>query len=56
MTNTAAAKTALENQLAELQQRLAHLELDLAEPADPDSGERAVQQEDDASLEAQAAL
>lgn len=61
MTNTAAAKTelaktALENQLAELQQRLAHLGQDLAEPADPDSGERAVQQEDDASLEAQAAL
>jgi DnaK suppressor protein len=56
MTDFAAAKTRLEGQLAELQARLAHLVQDLAEPADPDSGERAVQQEDDASLEAQAAL
>ncbi len=56
MTDTAAAKAVLEGQLAELQARLAHLEQDLAEPADADSGERAVQQEDDASLEGQAAL
>lgn len=56
MTDNATAKAALESQLAELQQRLGHLEQDLAEPADADSGERAVQQEDDASLEAQAAL
>lgn len=56
MTDFAAAKDLLEGQLAELQARLAHLEQDLAEPNEADSGERAVQQEDDASLEAQAAL
>jgi DnaK suppressor protein len=56
MTDTAAAKQRLEAQLAELEQRLASIESDLAEPADPDSGERAVQTEDDASLEGQAAL
>lgn len=56
MTDTATAKARLEETLAELQTRLAHLEADLDEPADADSGERAVQQEDDASLEGQAAL
>lgn len=50
------AKARLEAMLAELLARLAHLESDLAEPADADSGERAVQQEDDAALEGQAAL
>lgn len=50
------AKARLEEMLAELQARLAHLEADLDEPADADSGERAVQQEDDAALEGQAAL
>jgi RNA polymerase-binding protein DksA len=54
MTDSAKAK--LEQMLAELTARLAHLEADLDEPADADSGERAVQQEDDASLEGQAAL
>ena len=44
MTDTATAKARLEETLAELQARLAHLEADLDEPADPDSGERAVQQ------------
>lgn len=53
---TDSAKTTLEEMLAELQARLAHLEADLDEPADADSGERAVQQEDDAALEGQAAL
>lgn len=56
MTDTVAAKARLEEMLAELTARLAHLEADLDEPADADSGERAVQQEDDAALEGQAAL
>ncbi len=56
MTDTATAKTRLEAQLAELKERLSHIERDLDEPHDPDSSERAVQMEDDESLEAQAAL
>lgn len=56
MTDTVAAKARLEEMLAELTARLAHIETDLDEPADADSGERAVQQEDDAALEGQAAL
>jgi RNA polymerase-binding protein DksA len=56
MTDSVAAKARLEELLAELTARLAHLEADLDEPADADSGERAVQQEDDAALEGQAAL
>ncbi len=56
MIDIATAKQRLEAQLAELEQRLASIEGDLAEPADPDSGERAVQMEDDASLEGQAAV
>ena len=43
-------------QLAELEDRLSRIERDLAEPADPDSSERAVQMEDDDALEGQAAL
>jgi DnaK suppressor protein len=50
------AKTRLQAQLAELKARLAHLESDLAEPLNAVSSERAVETEDDASLEAQAAL
>jgi DnaK suppressor protein len=50
------AKTRLQAQLAELKARLAHLETDLAEPLNADSSERAVETEDDASLEAQALL
>lgn len=46
----------LEAQLAELETRLQHIERDLGEPHDPDSSERAVQMEDDDSLEAQALL
>lgn len=56
MIDTAAAKARLEAQLAELKERLSHIERDLDEPPDPDSSERAVQMEDDESLEAQAAL
>lgn len=56
MTDTATAKARLEAMLAELKARQEHLERDLAEPLNPDSSERAVEMEDDASLEAQAAL
>lgn len=56
MTDSTSPRALLTAQLAELEQRLAHLEVDLAEPPDADSAERAVQQEDDASLEGQAAL
>lgn len=49
-------KTRLETQLAELEARLQRIERDLDEPHDPDSSERAVQMEDDESLEAQARL
>ncbi|MFB0612708.1 TraR/DksA family transcriptional regulator [Aurantiacibacter poecillastricola] len=54
MTDTNKAR--LEAQLAELETRLDHIERDLDEPSDPDSSERAVQMEDDESLEAQARL
>ena len=50
------AKARLEAQLAELEDRLSRIERDLAEPADPDSSERAVQMEDDEALEGQAAV
>lgn len=56
MADHVAAKARLEAQLAELQGRLANLERDIAEPSDPDSEERAVQQEDDEALEGQAAI
>ncbi len=56
MADHSTAKTHLEAQLHELGTRLAHLEGDLAEPADPDLSEQAVQQEDDAPLEGQIAL
>lgn len=54
MTNNAKAR--LEEQLAELENRLKRIESDLDEPHDPDSSERAVQMEDDDSLEAQGRL
>ncbi len=54
MTDTGKAR--LEAQLAELESRLSRIERDLDEPHDPDSSERAVQIEDDESLEAQARL
>ncbi len=56
MADLAKAKQLLESQLAELKARLEHIEADLAEPMDSDSGERAVQMEDDESLEGQAAV
>lgn len=56
MTAAAQFKDKLEAQLEELEDRLGRLARDLAEPADPDSSERAVQMEDDDALEAQAAL
>lgn len=56
MADLAKAKTTLEAQLSELEGRLANIERDLAEPMDADSSERAVQMEDDESLEGQAAV
>jgi DnaK suppressor protein len=56
MIDTAAAKARLDAMLVELTARRQRLDTDLAEPADPDWSERAVQQEDDAALEGQAAL
>lgn len=49
-------KAQLEANLKELEGRLERIERDLDEPHDPDSSERAVQMEDDESLEAQARL
>ncbi len=56
MIDLAKARTRLEAQLAELEERLGNIERDLDEPHDTDSSERAVQMEDDEALEAQAAL
>lgn len=56
MTDIATAKTTLEASLTELEGRLQRIQRDLDEPHDPDSSERAVQMEDDDSLEAQARL
>jgi RNA polymerase-binding transcription factor DksA len=56
MLDTSHAKARLQAQLAELKGRLAHLEAELGQPLDPDSSERAVEVEDDAALEGQAAL
>ncbi|KFG88994.1 DnaK suppressor protein [Sphingobium herbicidovorans NBRC 16415] len=50
------AKSRLEAQLAELERRQKSVADDLSEPLNPDSSEQAVEKEDDASLEAQAAL
>jgi len=51
-----AARAHLEAQLAELEGRLARIAADLAEPLAADSSEQAVEMEDDAALEGQAAL
>jgi DnaK suppressor protein len=51
-----AARTSLQAQLAELEDRLSRIESDLAETPDADSSERAVQMEDDEALEGQAAV
>ncbi|MEM8695661.1 MAG: TraR/DksA family transcriptional regulator [Pseudomonadota bacterium] len=54
--STDATKSRLGAQLAELEEREAHLARDLAEPLNADSSEQAVEMEDDQSLEAQALL
>ncbi|WP_340588768.1 TraR/DksA family transcriptional regulator [Erythrobacter alti] len=56
MDDTAPYKATLEKSLTELEARLKRIERDLDEPHDPDSSERAVQMEDDDSLEGQALL
>ena len=56
MPDTAAAKSRLETQLAELQARLANLAADLTEEAEKDWEERATQLEDDEAVSGQAAL
>lgn len=55
-TDAIKVKAHLESRLAELEQRRQHLTRDLTEPLNADSSEQAVELEDDASLEAQAAL
>ena len=54
MSNVAAAKTRLVKMLAELEGRQQRIGEDLEEPLNPDSSERAIEMEDDASLEGQA--
>ena len=56
MPQADAARARLEAQLAEFESRLARIAADLAEPLAADSSEQAVETEDDAALEAQAAL
>lgn len=56
MPDTAAAKARLEAALAELESRQARIADDLAEPLNADSGEQAIEMEDDQSLEGQGAL
>ena len=56
MPETAEFKARLEAQLEELEARQARIAEDLAEPLNADSGEQAVEMEDDASLEGQGAL
>lgn len=56
MPNADAARARLSQQLTELEGRQQRLAQDLSEPLNPDSSEQAVEMEDDASLEAQAAL
>ena len=56
MPDTEATKDRLEAQLAELKERQDRIARDLAEPLNADSSEQAVEMEDDASLEGQAAL
>jgi DnaK suppressor protein len=56
MLATSIQERRLEEMLAELEGRQQRIGVDLAEPLDPDSSERAVEMEDDASLEGQSAL
>lgn len=54
--HTDAIKTRLEAQLAELKERRDRITRDLTEPLNADPSERAVEMEDDASLEGQATM
>lgn len=56
MSDSAAAKVRLDGMLTELQERQQRVSRDLDQPLDPDSAERAIEMEDDASLEGQAVL
>ena len=56
MTDIEPPRARLEDMLAELQGRGQRIEEDLDDPLDPDSSERAVEMEDDISLEGEAAL
>ena len=56
MTFTDDMRAVLESRLVELKARQSHLAADLDRPLDPDAGERAVEVEDDAALDAQIGL
>ena len=56
MTDIVAAGARLNRMLAELEGRQARLNQDLEQPLDPDSSERAIEMEDEVSLEGEAAL
>ncbi len=56
MADTEQARTVLEAQLKDIEERLARIESDLGEPLLADSNDRAIQMEDDESLEGQAAV
>ena len=56
MIDPKSAKSRLEEQLSELERRQKSITEDLSEPLNADLSEQAVEKEDDASLEAQAAL
>ena len=56
MTDPVAIRARLEAMLAELESRESRIAEDLAEPLNADSGEQAVEMEDDAALEGQGLL
>jgi RNA polymerase-binding protein DksA len=56
VVETSALRSRLESQLAELEKRQLNVAEDLSQPLDADFAEQAVEMEDDAGLEAQAAL
>lgn len=56
MADFAKARQVLETRLSEIEARLARVERDLGEPLLADSDDRAIQMEDDESLEGQAAV
>lgn len=56
MHDIEAPKARLETMLTELEERQQRIDEDLGDPLDPDSSERAVEMEDDVSLEGEAAL